>query len=117
MVTTVELVKALVNAKHGWAVADQFEATFNDEPFEEQNYNALIYIRGTVRELLNSDLLSEYPHDKLQTYSDDLEDYIAREDKEEENDNGDEDNYDNIEEEIDEAVRQSHNRIFNSVNK
>ena len=72
-----ELVKAVVAAEHGWAVADQFEASFNGESFEKQNYNALRYISGVVRSLLSSNLLEEEAHDTLQTYLDDLEDYMV----------------------------------------
>ena len=74
---TVDLVKAIINSKHGWAVADQFEATFNDEAFEEQNYNALEYIRESVESILRSNLLSDDAQDELQTYRDDLEDYMV----------------------------------------
>ena len=85
---TVDLVKAVVNSEHGWAVADQFLSTFNGEVFEEQNYNALMYIRESVRDVLSSDLLSENAHDELQTYSDNLEDYIAEAEYEIEDENG-----------------------------
>jgi uncharacterized membrane protein YukC len=77
MLTTVKLVQALINSEHGWAVAGQFEDTFNGKSFEEQNYNALMYIRETLDKLLNSDLLSEDTQDELQTYRDELEDYIT----------------------------------------
>ena len=78
MITTVDfIVEGYIQKKHGWAVAEQFLSTFNGEVFEEQNYNALMYIRESVRDVLSSDLLSENAHDELQTYSDNLEDYIA----------------------------------------
>jgi hypothetical protein len=88
---TVDVVKAVITAEHGWAVAEQFEDTFNGESFEEQNYNALMYIRTTVENILRSDVLSENAHDELFTYADDLEDYIVGEDdglSDEENKNG-----------------------------
>jgi hypothetical protein len=88
---TVDVVKAVITAKHGWAVAEQFEDTFNGESFEEQNYNALMYIRTTVENILRSEVLSEKAHDELFTYADDLEDYIVGEDdslSDEENKNG-----------------------------
>jgi hypothetical protein len=74
---TVDLVKAVVNLHHGWAVADQFEATFNGESFEEQNSNALRYIKGVVEDILHSKILSEDAHDELHTYKENLEDYMV----------------------------------------
>ncbi len=77
-ITTVDfLVEALIKAKHGWAVSEQFLSTFNGEPFEEQNFNALQYIREEVESILRSKLLSEDAQDELQTYRDDLEDYMV----------------------------------------
>ena len=75
---TVDLVKAIINSNHGWAVAGQFEDTFGGEPFEEQNDNALRYIRETLEQLLSSELLADAAHDELQSYRDDLEDYLAK---------------------------------------
>jgi hypothetical protein len=78
MITTVDfLVEGYIQKKQGWAVAEQFLSTFNGETFEEQNINALMYIREAVRDILSSNLLSESAHDELQTYCDDLEQYIA----------------------------------------
>jgi len=78
MITTVDfLVEGYIQKKHGWAVAEQFLNTYNGESFEEQNYNALMYIRESVRDILRSDILSENAHDELQTYCDDLEDYMV----------------------------------------
>ena len=54
MIQTVDFVASYVNSKHGWAVAEQFTDSFNGEAFEEQNYNALLYIRDTVRSILKS---------------------------------------------------------------
>jgi len=78
MVTTLEIVKAYINSHHGWAVADQFEDTFQGESFAEQNYNALRYIHGAVLELIeDSEVLSDNAIDELQSYSDDLGIYLA----------------------------------------
>lgn len=74
---TVDLVKAVVNSEHGWAVADQFEATFNGESFEEQNHNALRYIKGVVEDILYSKILNGDAHDELHTYKENLEDYMV----------------------------------------
>jgi hypothetical protein len=72
-----DLVKTAIHFKHGWAVAEQFEDTFNGESFEEQNYNALRYIQETIDVLLNGDLLSEDAQDDLQLYADELMVYLA----------------------------------------
>ena len=78
MITTVDfLVEGYIQKKHGWAVAEQFLNTYNGESFEEQNYNALAIIRESVRDVLSSDILNENAHDQLQTYADDLEDYMV----------------------------------------
>ena len=78
MITTVDfLVEGYIQKKHGWAVAEQFLNTYNGESFEEQNYNALAYIRESVRDVLSSDILNEKAHDQLQTYCNDLEQYMA----------------------------------------
>lgn len=72
------LVKGLITSAHGWAVADQFEDTFNGEGFEKQNSNALVYIRSFIQGLLKSDLLSDDAQEELQDYVDDLEDFLAK---------------------------------------
>ena len=83
MITTVDfLVEGYIQKKHGWAVAEQFLSTFNGERFDNQNYNALMYIREAVRDVLSSDILSESAQDELQSYSDELEDYIVGNDVE-----------------------------------
>jgi hypothetical protein len=73
---TNTLVKAVINDQHGWAVADQFEDTFNGDPFEDQNYNALSYIHETITDLLGSDLLSDSSNREVQEYLDKLEAYM-----------------------------------------
>jgi hypothetical protein len=75
---TVDLVKAVINLHHGWAVADQFEATFEGQSFEEQNINALRYIRGVVEDILHSKILSEDAHDEVHVYGENLGDYLAQ---------------------------------------
>jgi hypothetical protein len=72
------LVKSLITSSHGWAVADQFEDTFNGESFEKQNGNALVYIRGNVRGIIKSDLLNDSAQEDLQDYLDELEDFLAK---------------------------------------
>ena len=77
MIQTVDFVASYVNSKHGWAVAEQFTDSFNGEAFGEQNYNALLYIRDTVRSILKSNVLSDDSYDELSEYMDELEDYIV----------------------------------------
>lgn len=80
MINTTEITKAFINSHHGWAVADQFEVTFEQsESFERQNYNALLYIRAVVRDLIDSDVLSDDAADELESYYDDLANYLAEE--------------------------------------
>jgi hypothetical protein len=74
---TVDLIKAVVNSEHGWAVAEQFETTFNGESFEEQNYNALRFIHGVVEDILHSKVLSPDGHDELHEYKENLDDYMV----------------------------------------
>jgi hypothetical protein len=79
MISTLELVKGLINSHHGWAVADQFEDTYNGESFEEQNHNALQYIHQILQELVeDSDVLSDSAVDDLQSYLDELGIYLAK---------------------------------------
>lgn len=77
MVTTTELVKAFINSHHGWAVADQFQNTFEDgDSFEDQNMNALNYIYRAVKDLINSGLLSEETVMELDSYENELSMYL-----------------------------------------
>ena len=69
MINTTEITKAFIDSKHGWAVAEQFEVTFEQsESFERQNTNALIYIRDMVKDLLNSKILNDDANDELKSY-------------------------------------------------
>ncbi len=77
MITTLEIVKAFINSHHGWAVADQFEDSYNGQSFEEQNYDALHDIHHILQELVESDVLSDSAINELQSYSDDLGIYLA----------------------------------------
>lgn len=73
----VDLVGSFINAKDGWAVAEQFEATFGQgESFEDQNGNALRYVRSSVSSLIHSDLLNEDSVEELQDYLDKLDEYL-----------------------------------------
>ena len=72
------LVKGLITSSHGWAVADQFEDSFNGEPFEEQNGNALAYIKSVIQGLISSRLLSEDATKELYEYLVDLKVFLSK---------------------------------------
>jgi hypothetical protein len=75
-----DLVKTVIEASHGWAVAEQFESTFDSsESFGSQNINALKLIRGTVSELLRSQLLSNESFEDLSKYVKRLYDHLTEE--------------------------------------
>ena len=75
---TSELVKSVVNSEHGWAVAEQFEKTYNnEEKFEEANFNALRYIKGVIDDILYSKLLNADAHNELYEYRCELEEYMV----------------------------------------
>jgi len=77
MINTTEITKAFIDSKHGWAVAEQFEVTFEQsESFERQNTNALIYIRDMVKDLLNSKILNDDANDELKSYYEDISNYL-----------------------------------------
>lgn len=74
--TAVDFIKAIVTAQHGWAVADQFESTFdNPSPsnFSEKNQDALDLIKETIEDLFDSNLLSGELIDELSYYLDCME--------------------------------------------
>lgn len=78
--TLQKLVSSLIYAEHGWAVRDQFEASYEDaETMEEQNSNALAYVSETISELLISDLLAHsYEVEELRQYHKRLEGYLSQ---------------------------------------
>jgi uncharacterized protein YutD len=74
---TVDLVKAVVNSEHGWAVAEQFEDTFNGESFEEQNTNALDYIRDCLKyDVMRSSVFNDDAMRLIKVYYDELVEYL-----------------------------------------
>lgn len=67
-VTTKDVASAFINAKHGWAVAEQFEDIFEDlsqENLSKQNYHALKYIRQSITDLANSEALNDTSKERL----------------------------------------------------
>jgi hypothetical protein len=79
MMTLNKIIKAIINNEHGWAVADQFEDTFsNNEPFEQQNTNALRYIRNVIRyDILGNNVFSDEAMNELREYYDKLAEYLV----------------------------------------
>jgi hypothetical protein len=76
--TTIEFIKAIVTAQHGWAVADQFESTFdNPSPsnFNEKNQDSLDLIKETISDIISSNILNYEIEDELNYYLDCLENY------------------------------------------
>lgn len=74
------VVEAIINKEHGWAVAEQFESTWSDrseENFSEQNSNALDYILHTIRGILRSDILSQDAVEEIESYKESLEEYLG----------------------------------------
>lgn len=73
---TKEIIKSVINSKHGWAVADQFEDSWDGEDFEKQNYNALKYIKGTIDAVLRSKVFNEDTYDEIAYYQYKLNEYL-----------------------------------------
>lgn len=77
-ITTSDVVSAFISKHHGAAVADQFIATFyNDDPFEDQNENALQYIKETVNDLIDSACFTNNVNFELERYLDNVKDYLT----------------------------------------
>jgi hypothetical protein len=73
-----QLISGYINSENGWAIAEQFDATFsNAQDFEKQNHNALTHIYQSINELLRSDFFNEDVYDELQSYQDDLKEYLT----------------------------------------
>ena len=72
-----EITQAIIYREHGWAVAEQFEVTWDNQSidsFTDQNQNALEYIRETISNLIHSDALTEEAIEDLQQYLDAMKD-------------------------------------------
>jgi hypothetical protein len=76
--TVQELVYAVIDSGHGRMVADQFNDSYESGNFENQNVNALGYIKSTVKELLDSELLDKWEVDDLIAYFADLKEYLKQ---------------------------------------
>jgi hypothetical protein len=71
-----EVVEAIITSKHGWAVAEQFEVTWDNrsvDSVEQQNSNAMDYIMSTVEDLINdNEVFNDDTIEELQQYLDDI---------------------------------------------
>ena len=75
--TLDQILKSIINSEHGWAVAEQFEATFNGESFEEQNINALQYIKNCLKyDVMKSGVFNDEAMDEINEYYDKLVEYL-----------------------------------------
>ena len=73
---TQDVISAIIRSEHGWAVAEQFEVTWDNrsvESIEQQNSNAMDYIMDTVNDLIKySEVFNEDTIDELQQYVDEI---------------------------------------------
>ena len=71
-----QIVSAVINSEHGWAVAEQFESTWDDRSADnvsEQNSNAMDYIMDTINDLIKyNEAFNEDAIDELQQYVDEI---------------------------------------------
>ena len=68
---------ALIKADHGWSVQEQFIDTFlHCESFEDQNSNALEYIKDTIDEALNNDFFRDECNEMLHEYNETVGAYL-----------------------------------------
>lgn len=72
-----EIIGAIIESQHGWAVRDQFIDTWHSGDFENQNLNALRYIKNTIDDLANSGIFSEEVEMDLVGYLIGLKEYLA----------------------------------------
>jgi hypothetical protein len=71
------IIKAIINGEHGWAVAEQFEDSFNGESFEEQNINALEYIKNCLKyNVMRSNVFNDNAMEEIKEYYDKLVEYL-----------------------------------------
>ena len=73
------IIEAVINNEHGWAVAEQFKSTWEDRSeknLSEQNSNALTYILHSIRGLLRSDVFSQDSLEEIESYKETLEEYL-----------------------------------------
>jgi len=76
--TVQELTYAVIDSTRGRMVADQFNDSYESGNFERQNVNALGYIKSTVKELLDSELLDKWEVDDLIAYFAEVKEYLKQ---------------------------------------
>ena len=73
---TQDVISAIIRSEHGWAVAEQFEVTWDNrsvESIEQQNSNAMDYIVSTINSLIKyNEVFSEDTIEELQQYVDEI---------------------------------------------
>ena len=73
-----DLAKAVIESNDGSSVAEQFLDSYQSGDFKQQNPNALKYIKYTLQELLESDLLAESESGELVEYFEELKEYLKQ---------------------------------------
>ena len=72
-----KIITTIINGEHGWSVSDQFERSFDGEAFEEQNMNALGYIKNCLRyDVIKSGVFNDEAMDEINEYYDKLVKYL-----------------------------------------
>ncbi len=80
-----DVVSKVIYATHGWAVAEQFDDTAgNPSAFKNMNLNALDLIKDTVKELAYDGPFDEESIEELKEYLEDLEEFLNKEESEDE---------------------------------
>ena len=71
-----ELLKNIIESKYGWAIAEQFEDVFiNGDDLENQNSNALLYIKDCISEL-DWDIFSDQSQMEINDIYEQLDEFL-----------------------------------------
>jgi len=73
-----QIITAVLSKEYGWAVAEQFEAISESESCEEQNSNALDYIRTKLGDLRQSDCFNEEAIERIDEYYNLIDEYLNK---------------------------------------
>lgn len=73
-----DLLLSYIEANQGTSVANQFEDTWDNENFEDQNFQALLAIKRTLYKVSKANLLSDHSQQDLDEYLLGLAEYIAK---------------------------------------
>lgn len=79
----IDVIKAFINSHHGWAVADQFVDSWEDNDFTSQNPNALELIEESLTALLEAGIFVPMVEEEIEAYLDQLRDWTEAPDEEE----------------------------------